>query len=90
MTDENSTLTTLGATPLPLVNGKFAVFRRRRSGARFEILHDTFEIAEAEAVRLLAASLAAGKSDPCFYVAEIRAFYRFSAPGQPDVTGLPK
>lgn len=71
MTDVDSKPPSIGATPLPLVTGKFAVFRRRKSGARFEALHDTLEIAQTEATRLLLSAKAQGKPNPCYYVVKI-------------------
>lgn len=76
--------------PLPLSVGQFAVFRRRHGQAHFKVLHETYEAATAEAVRLLTTAQANGQCGQCFFVAQVQAFFRFNEAGEPEHRELGK
>ncbi len=61
--------------------GMFAVFRRpsRKSKAHFSALHQTYELAEAEAIRLMAACAQQDpEHDQLFFIMRLESFVQFS------------
>lgn len=55
------------------IDGKFAVFRASRNGAKFSSLHDTFESAADVASAHAVEAVGIGSTDFAYYIVEIKA-----------------